>query len=246
MMRSYKPLGFVLFVVAWALLSLAVPRIFLPSPIVVGMQLCHSATTSSFWLDIGMTVYRLSIGYGIGASVGVLFGLLIGGSRVIHALTEFVIDFFRSVPGTSLFPLFMLVFGLGDASKCGVAAYSAFLICLFNTAYGVRQSNKTRALVARTMRATNRQLFFRITLPEALPHVVIGLRLAASSSLIYIVVSEMFMGTSTGLGYRIYNANVFFRVPEMYATILATGLIGYSLNVALVRIERRFVHWAGK
>ncbi|MBM4026164.1 MAG: ABC transporter permease [Planctomycetes bacterium] len=245
-MRRMKALGVVLFLLLWMVLSIVIQPMFLPMPHTVFVQLCHAVGTSSFWLDVGTTLYRLSIGFGVGACLGVAVGLLVGSSRVVHTLSEFVIDFFRSVPGTSLFPLFLLIFGLGDASKWGIAAYSAFLISLFNTAYGVKHSSKTRTLVARTMRATRSQLFLKVVLPEALPHVVVGLRLAVSSALIYIVVSEMFMGTTSGLGYRIYNANVLFQVREMYSSILVAGLIGYSLNQILVALERRFVHWAGK
>jgi NitT/TauT family transport system permease protein len=238
--------GISLFLLVWEVASLLIRPVFLPGPHVVLLQFLRSLAEAPFWTDIGMTFYRLFIGFGIGATLGVAVGLVIGGSPVIQGATDFVIDFFRSVPGTSLFPLFLLVFGLGDASKCGIAAYSAFLITLFNTAYGVKHTNRMRSLVAQTMRATGRQVFIKVTLPEALPHIVIGLRLAVSSALIYVVVAEMFMGTTRGLGYRIYNANVLFRVAEMYASILAAGLIGYSLNQLIAWAERRYVHWAGR
>lgn len=241
-----KFLSLCIFMGGWYILGLLLSPVLLPRPHTVLPTFFNSLVHGTLLADLGMTLARLMIGFAIGATIGVFFGLIIGSFDPIYKVTEFMIDFFRSVPGTALFPLFMLLFGLGNMSKCAMAAYSATLITTFNTAYGVRNSNKMRRLIARTMRARPVHIFLKVTLPEAMPQIAVGLRLSVSSALIYIVATEMFMGTTTGIGYRIYNANVLFRTREMYASILAAGLLGYLLNQTLARVETRILHWAGK
>ena len=173
-------------------------------------------------------------------------GLLLGGSKRVYAWCEFLVDFFRSIPVTSLFPLFLFFFGIGDSCKFAIVAYAVALINLFNTMYGVRNSSKTRLLVAKVFRANRRQQILGVVIPEALPQIVVGLRLSLSSALVYVIVTEMFLGTTKGLGYRIYDANLRYEIADMYVGILIAGLLGYGANRMLAFVENRVVHWAGR
>jgi len=80
---------------------------------------------------------------------------------------------------------------------------------------------------------------------DALPQIFIGLRTSLSFSVIVIVATEMFIG-NYGIGRRIYDAQLTYRVSEMYSYIIYAGLLGYSLNKGFVFIEKRFIHWSGK
>jgi NitT/TauT family transport system permease protein len=94
--------------------------------------------------------------------------------------------------------------------------------------------------------ATNYQQFTKVILPETLPQVFVGLRTAVSIALILVVVTEMFIGTTLGLGYRIYNDQLMYKTSEMYALILLVGIIGYVLNQCFALAEKKLVHWGGK
>jgi NitT/TauT family transport system permease protein len=81
---------------------------------------------------------------------------------------------------------------------------------------------------------------------EALPQIATGLRVAISISFIVVVVTEMFIGTNVGLGQRIYDSYLTYRIPELYATLVVIGFLGYIVNKALILAEHKAIHWTGK
>ena len=96
--------------------------------------------------DLMQTLGRVLWAFVIAAGLGVPIGIVIGANERIYRSAEFLIDFCRSTPATAMFPLFMLIFGLGDQGKVALAAFSALLIIVFNVAYGVLNARKTRIL----------------------------------------------------------------------------------------------------
>ena len=173
-------------------------------------------------------------------------GILLGSSEKLYRSVEFVIDFFRSPPASAMFPLFLVLFGVGDKTKISVAAFGAALVILFNVAYGVMNARKTRILAAKAMGASGLRVLTDVMLLESLPQTFVGLRNGVSLALVIVVVAEMFIGSTDGLGQRVFEAQQLFAMPDMYAAIFAAGALGYSLNLLFLMIERRFVHWAGK
>jgi ABC-type nitrate/sulfonate/bicarbonate transport system permease component len=194
----------------------------------------------------GMTAYRTGIGFGLAAAIGIPVGIVFGLGKGVYRVLSPLVDFLRSVPGTALFPLFLLVFGIGDEAKIANAVFAAGLIILVNTVYGVQNVSELRLEAARTMGANRKKIYMDVVLPAALPAVVGGLRIAASISLIVIVVAEMFVGTPLGLGRLIFRSYELFDIPKMYVGILTAGCFGYALNRLLVLIEERWIHWSGK
>jgi len=86
----------------------------------------------------------------------------------------------------------------------------------------------------------------KVILPESLPNIFSGLRIAVSLALILVAVTEMFMGTKAGLGHVIIESQLVYRIPELYSAIILTGMIGYIINKFVLRAEKRIVHWSGK
>ena len=145
-----------------------------------------------------------------------------------------------------MFPLFLVLFGVGDETKISVAAFGAILVILFNVAYGVMNARKTRLLAAKVMGASRLRVLFDVMLLESLPQTFVGLRNGVSLALVIIVVAEMFIGSQDGLGHSVFEAQQLFEMPRMYAAIFAAGALGYGLNLLFLVIERQFVHWSGK
>lgn len=145
-----------------------------------------------------------------------------------------------------MFPLFLLIFGIGETSKIAVAAFAAWLVILFNVAYGVMNARQTRILAARVMGASDAQIFRQVLFFESLPQTFVGLRVGVSMALVVIIVAEMFIGSSNGMGRRIIDAQQVFDLKQMYASIIVTGVLGYSFNLLFIGIERYFVRWSGK
>ena len=222
-----------------------VDPVLLPSPI---------ATFDSLWrgmegtlgFDFLKTVYRTAASTLIAAVIAIPLGIVLSSSERLYRSLEFVIDFFRSTPASAMFPLFLVLFGVGDETKIAVAAFGAILVILFNVAYGVMNARKTRLLAAKVMGASRWRVLFDVMLLESLPQTFVGLRNGVSLALVIIVVAEMFIGSQDGLGHSVFEAQQLFDMPRMYAAIFAAGALGYGLNLLFLLIERRFVHWSGK
>jgi NitT/TauT family transport system permease protein len=232
----------------WSLAVAAqwVDPVLLPSPAVTFKALWQGMDGGPLGFDFIKTVYRTAFATIIAAVIAIPLGIVLGSSERVYRSLEFVIDFFRSTPASAMFPLFLVLFGVGDKTKISVAAFGAVLVILFNVAYGVMNARKTRLLAAKVMGASRLRVLFDVMLRESLPQTFVGLRNGVSLALVIIVVAEMFIGSQDGLGHAVFEAQQLFEMPRMYAAIFAAGALGYGLNLMFLIIERRFVHWSGK
>jgi sulfonate transport system permease protein len=250
--EKLKPLlpivGVVGLLVVWSLATWLqwVDPVLLPSPILTFKALWQGMDGGALGHDFVKTVYRTAAATFIAAVIAIPLGIVLGSSEKIYRSLEFVIDFFRSTPASAMFPLFLVLFGVGDETKISVAAFGAFLVILFNVAYGVMNARKTRLLAAKVMGASRLRVLFDVMLLESLPQTFVGLRNGVSLALVIIVVAEMFIGSQDGLGHSVFEAQQLFDMPRMYAAIFAAGVLGYGLNLLFLVVERRFVHWSGK
>jgi NitT/TauT family transport system permease protein len=239
--------GVVGLVAIWSLVTWRqwVDPVLLPSPVATFGSL-WSGMEGTLGFDFLKTVYRTAAATLIAAVIAIPLGIVLGSSERLYRSLEFVIDFFRSTPASAMFPLFLVLFGVGDETKIAVAAFGAILVILFNVAYGVMNARKTRLLAAKVMGASRWRVLFDVMLLESLPQTFVGLRNGVSLALVIIVVAEMFIGSQDGLGHSVFEAQQLFDMPRMYAAIFAAGALGYGLNLLFLLIERRFVHWSGK
>jgi sulfonate transport system permease protein len=246
--QAFLPvIGVIGLLALWSLVTWRqwVDPVLLPSP---------TLTFTAFWrgmngvlgFDFVKTVYRTAASTLIAAAIAIPLGIFLGASEKLYRSLEFVIDFFRSTPASAMFPLFLVLFGVGDETKISVAAFGAMLVILFNVAYGVMNARKTRLLAAKVMGASRLRVLFDVMLMESLPQTFVGLRNGVSLALVIIVVAEMFIGSQDGLGHSVFEAQQLFEMPRMYAAIFAAGALGYGLNLLFLITERRFVHWSGK
>jgi ABC-type nitrate/sulfonate/bicarbonate transport system permease component len=245
----YLPIvGVVGLIVAWylAVWARVADPVLLPSPTATFQALWKGMAGGRLAFDFVKTVERTIFSILIAAAIAIPLGIFLGASEKLYRSVEFVIDFFRSTPASAMFPLFLVLFGVGDRTKISVAAFGAVLVILFNVAYGVMNARKTRLLAAKVMGASRLRVLTDVLLLESLPQTFVGLRNGVSLALVIIVVAEMFIGSADGLGHRVFEAQQLFEMPDMYAAIFAAGALGYGLNLMFLLIERRFVHWAGK
>jgi NitT/TauT family transport system permease protein len=248
-MQRLLPLtGPLLLLLLWQMAVSAhwVNPVLLPSPEDTLTALWTSLIDGSMWPDFQATVLRTFYAFAIAAVIGVPLGVALGSSPAIYRSVEFLVDFFRSTPSSALIPLFMLLFGLSDLNKVAIAAFAAVLLILFNSAYGVMNARKTRVLAVKVMGVSRWHVFKDVLLLESLPQTFVGLRTGVSMALVIVIVAEMFIGSDTGLGQRIINAQQVLNIKGMYAAILLTGVLGYALNLLFSLVEQRFVHWGGK
>ncbi|MEM9768044.1 MAG: ABC transporter permease [Cyanobacteria bacterium P01_D01_bin.71] len=236
-----------LILIWWIVTALGlIEQVLLPSPIDTFVALGEGIFGGDLIRDFWLTLYRSLYAFAIAAVLGIPIGILLGANERLYRSFEFLIDFFRSTPATAMFPLFLVVFGIGDFSKVAVAAFAGGLVIFFNVAYGVMNARKTRIMAARVMGTPRWRVFFDVIFFETLPQTFIGLRTAISLTLVVIIVAEMFIGSTNGMGQRIIDAQQVFDMPDMYASIIATGVMGYGLNQLFLLTENKFIHWKGR
>lgn len=223
-----------------------IKAILLPMPADTVATLLTGLAGGALLGDFLMTVWRTVQAFAIAAIVGVPLGVLLGSNEKAYRSVEFLIDFFRSTPSSALIPLFLMIFGVSDINKIAIAAFGAFLIVIFNSAYGVMNARKQRVMAAKVMGASRWQIFKDVLIWESLQPTFVGLRSAVSMALVIVIVAEMFIGSDSGLGHRIINSQQVMNVKDMYASILAAGALGYALNILFLVVERRIVHWSGR
>jgi NitT/TauT family transport system permease protein len=246
--RFLPVLGPLLLFIIWdiAVRGGFIKAILLPTPFDTIGALVTGLAGGPLLTDFLVTVWRTVQAFLIAAVVGVPLGVLLGSNEKAYRSVEFLIDFFRSTPSSALIPLFLLIFGVSDINKVAIAAFGAFLIVIFNSAYGVINARKQRVMAAKVMGASRWQIFKDVLIWESLQPTFVGLRSAVSMALVIVIVAEMFIGSDNGLGHRIIDAQQVLNVKSMYAAILAAGALGYALNVLFLFAERRIVHWSGR
>jgi NitT/TauT family transport system permease protein len=244
----YALIGPMLLIIFWWIAAEAhwVSAKLLPGPWDTLVSLWHSILDGSMIKDFNSTLYRTLYAFTIAAVFGIPIGIILGASTQVYRSIEFLVDFFRSTPATAMFPLFLVIFGIGDFAKIAVAAFAAWLVVLFNVAYGVMNARQTRILAARVMGASSWRVFRDVMFFESLPQTFVGLRMAVSLALVVIIVAEMFIGSMNGMGHRIIDAQQVFDLKQMYASIIVTGVMGYGFNLFFLGIEKWLVHWSGK
>lgn len=215
----------------------------LPGPLATAASLWRLIFTGDIIADLIATIARMFMGYFLAATVGILVGLVMGSFATIYHASIFLVDFFRSLPVTAIYPLFVLLFGIGSLSIVMMVFTACVFVIALNSAYGVLHSNQTRMQMASMFGASKWQVFRYVTFFDALPQTAIGLRVALSYALIVEIVCTMFMGENAGIGQRIFEAYSTYSIPDLYALVILIGVFGYVLNRVFVYIENRMVHW---
>jgi len=246
-MKRYILIGPLCVLGLWFAVTLTglVDPLLLPGPVKVFAALGRLIASQKLWVDLYRTVLRWLSGVVLGVCIGVPLGIILGYFDRAYRSFELIIDFFRSVPSLALFPLFFVLFGLGEMSKVSVAAWATLVLLLVNTVYGVKYARASRLRLARLLGATTVQVFTKIVFPSALPHISAGMRVALSIALIVTVGSEMILGGQHGLGKSIMDASFRFDMSEMYATLIVVGVIGYVANRVFLLLEHKAIHWRG-
>jgi ABC-type nitrate/sulfonate/bicarbonate transport system permease component len=197
---------------------------------------------SGFVTDAVPSLTRMAMGYGIAAVGGIAVGTAIGLSRWTDRLFGPLVEFLRALPSVVLIPFGIVVFGVDTTMKVFVIALGCSFPVILNTVDGVRSVDSTLLDVARTFRFNRGERLWKVTLPSASPQIFAGLRASLSLALILMVVSEMIASTN-GIGYAILQSQRLFAVTDMWAGILALGILGYVINAILVMVERRVLAW---
>ena len=232
-------------VVVWAAVAALqiVPTIVLPTPASV-VRAVPKMLQERLLADIGLTLARVLGALAIACVFGIPLGLYLGYRKGVYQVIESPLHALRSVPASALFPLFLIVIGVGEKSIVALAAYPSLLVILANTVSGATLANKRRLYQARLLGLDPFDTITEVLAYEALPNILDGIRTAVSYALMLVIAVEMFIGLSErGLGRSIYEYQSTYRIPETYGAIIIAGLIGIVLNAAVSQMEHRMLRW---
>ncbi|HEV8523027.1 MAG TPA: ABC transporter permease subunit [Terriglobales bacterium] len=239
---SFFLAGLLLVWIAVAELRLVDP-IILPSPISV-VQAMPGMLRERLLVDVALTLARVLGALLLACAFGIPFGLLLGYRKGMYRVIEGPLHALRSIPASALFPLFLIIIGVGERSIVALAAYPSLLVILVNTVSGATLANKRRLYQARLFGLSTWDTISDVLFYEALPNIFDGIRTAVSYALVLVVAVEMFIGLGDrGLGRGIYEYQSTYRIPETYGAIIIAGVIGILLNGVVSRLEGRMLRW---
>jgi len=187
------------------------------------------------WQDVTGTLGRLFKSVIIGIFVGTLLGALMGYFKYWERAMVAPMNFLLAIPGTAMFPLSMLWFGLTELAITSILMYEVALTVMLNTWTGVKTVDSALIKAGRAFGVKGLGLFLRVLIPAALPSIISGYRLAFSRCWRILIVAEMLVSVSSGLGYRIYWAREFFHSDIVYGALFVVGIIGLLIERVFLR-----------
>lgn len=231
----------------WSIVSYSglIEPFFLPTPTAVIQASAKLFQEFGLAHDIGVSVYRILLGFGLAVIVSVPLGVLLGINRKLEVFFEPIISFIRYIPPSAFVPLFILWFGIGDLQKTtlifvGVAPYLILLV--FDV---VANTKREFVEAAYTLGATTNNIIFRVILPQSLPGIWDAMRIMIGAAWTLVVLAEIIAATS-GLGYLIITSQRFLKTPNVIAAILIIGLLGLITDFIFKITYKIFFPWTEK
>ena len=228
----------------WEILSRFVvgSKLFLAAPSQVVVAMVDLAQSGELGKHIYVSGLEFVIGYTIACFLGVVLGMVMARSAAAKQALQPWVSGLYATPTVALAPLFILWFGIGIMSKVVVVAVLVIFPVIINTEAGLRTTSLQLIETVRSFGASERQIFFKVSLPSALPFIFAGLKLGIGRGLIGVVVAELF-GSRAGLGQLISQSAETFNMPALFAGVAILAGAGIALTSGFGWLERRLIPW---
>jgi ABC-type nitrate/sulfonate/bicarbonate transport system permease component len=238
-------LVFVLFLGAWEGFSRLgwISQLFFPAPSKIISSLFSMIVSGKLMINLVSTLERLGLGFLMGAVPGLVLGLFMGWSSRLRRIVDPFIAAFHPLPKIAIFPIIMVIFGIGELSKIVAIALSTFFPILINSMAGVRQLSPVYFEVTRNYGANLWKTLRRVVIPGSLPSILSGIRIAMNLAMVITITVELVSATQ-GLGVIIWFAWQTMRIEELYASLVVTAVLGILLNLVLYQLSRKLVPWS--
>jgi NitT/TauT family transport system permease protein len=220
----------------------ALNPLFVPTPAALFWSASAMVRSGELLGNAAATLGRAVAGFTIGSVPGIAIGLAMGRIGAVRQSLEPVVSALNATPKLSLFPLLMLLLGVGETARLTIIALSSFVITAIHAFDAVRNIHAGWVDMARNYGARPWDLVGAVYVPACLPQVFTGMRLGLANALVVGISCEL-VNPSSGLGSLIWLAWQTFATERLYVTILATALLGSGLHAGLRMLERRLVPW---
>jgi NitT/TauT family transport system permease protein len=188
------------------------------------------------------SMYRVLVGFAVGAGLALPLGLLMGANKRIYRLLNPVLQILRPIPPIAYIPMAILWFGLGNPPSVFLIAIGAFFPVIMNTVAGVQHVDGIYLRAARNLGASQMTMFRRVILPAATPYILAGMRIGVGTAFIVVIVSEM-IAVNNGLGYRILEAREFMWSDKIIAGMITIGLLGLAIDIGMNALNNHLLRW---
>jgi NitT/TauT family transport system permease protein len=237
----------VLLLIIWELLPYFVPmkqgtRLFFTVPSRILATLWQMFVSGSIWAPLGVSATAFAIGLALAIAAGLPLGILLGRSNTLNAMVDPFITAFNATPRLVFLPLLMLWLGIGLWSKVAIVFLGALFPLLINTHEGVRNADKLLINVVRSFGAKEWDVARLVVIPNSLPFIVVGLRLAIGRAILGVVVAEFF-GAQAGLGVLMVRAASSFNVDVVFAGLIIFAALSLIMTGLVKLVEERMNRW---
>jgi sulfonate transport system permease protein len=249
--RSLNKLGFfkgvivpVILLIVWEIASKSrwVAPNLLPAPSTVLAIINDLAKSGDLWKHIGITAYRVAIGFVIGVAIATVLGAITGYSKILHDLVDPLLQSLRSIPSLAWVPLFLLWMGIQETPRIALIAVGVFFPVYLSLMSGIRSVDRKLVEVGKIYRFSAFQLIKRVFLPATIPDYIVGLRSGLGLGWMFVVAAEL-TGASQGLGYLLVDGQTTGRPELTIASILLFAILGKLTDGAIALSSKKLLHW---
>lgn len=228
----------------WELVCLSgvVSSLFLPAPSAIINALLEMIADGEIGVSLAASLYRILAGFFAGSLIGLAVGLVTGTSALMDKIGTPIVNAIYPIPKIALLPLFILWLGIGELSKVTIIALGVFFPVAMNTYSGVKNVDTLLLKVAASFNASWWITMKCVVLPNALPMIFAGLRLAAGTSLLLLVAAEM-IAAQVGIGALILHYGDLMITDKLMAGVIVLSLLGLVFNLILQFVERKAIPW---
>jgi NitT/TauT family transport system permease protein len=230
---------FVLLAVWWGFTAV-IPPLFLPSPLLTVKTGIHMVADGELPATVSISMSRILTGWILGGICGAALGIVLGRVWLARAIFLPVIEYLRFVPPVTLVSLFVIWFGVGETSKIVLIFWTVVFIVLVNTTAGAASVRDGTIRAARSLGANHFQVIVCVIIPETVPYMVTGFQIALGNAFMAIVAAEM-LAAQSGIGYLIWNSQVYAQVDRMFVGFVSLSLMGFVTDRIVYALSHRFL-----
>jgi ABC-type nitrate/sulfonate/bicarbonate transport system permease component len=217
-------------------------RLFFTTPGRIAITLWNMFAQGTIWRPLGVSAAAFAVGLGLAIAAGLPLGILLGRSRTLNAMLDPFVTAFNATPRLVFLPLLLLWFGLGMWSKVVIVFIGALFPILINTYEGVRNADRVLINVVHSFGAREWDIARLVVVPNAMPYIVAGLRLAIGRAILGVVVAEFF-GSEEGLGVVMVRAASSYHVDIVFAGLVVFAALSLLMTSGVKMIENRLSRW---
>jgi NitT/TauT family transport system permease protein len=215
---------------------------FFGTPLAVFEKLMTELVNADFYNDLRVTAIEVAAGFSIGASAGIILGVLLARWTYVASVVDPFLLGLNSIPRIALAPMLIVWFGIDMASKVFLGATLVFFITFFNTIAGIRSVEKALCDVARVQGASDWQIFTKVMLPSASSWIMTGIKMSLPFALVGVIIGE-FLVSSHGLGYRLNAYSTSYNTVGAISMIIVMMILMMMLTAIVDRLEARIMRW---